>query len=533
MQRIRCLYYNWVDFEDEADRGGGVSIYQRNLVDAAARHGDEIWFLSSGVSYSLFSNRPFVREVKGRTAGVRKFEIVNSTLLSPGQEAFGVDTASSPAMEAVFEEFLRQHGPFDVVHFNNLEGIPVSFLRLAREHYPQTKIIFSIHNYFAFCPQVNLWFQEKSNCQDFREGRKCVNCLLKPPIPRATRRLYRLDYSLRRLGLRPKSAAYRLATWLVYGPIRASYRLAKALTRGGQLFNEVPAAIGGTAGPTRTTVILDPAEAARFAARRQVHVDALNLYADHVLAVSERVAELTAGFGINPEKVHTLRIGTRFAQRPALERAPRLPGQSDLRLAYLGYMRRDKGFYFYLDALKNMPPELARRLSLVFAARIVDLRAGERIRRMAHRFAAVTFHDGYTHQQLPQILAGVDLAVVPVLWEDNLPQVAIECVGSGVPILTSDRGGARELLGRPELVFRAGSRSDFYAKLRGILDHPAILASALAERLPLYSPDEHYARLRAEFYCTPRISASRPRSLALPLSGTAQEGACAMPVGHR
>ena len=131
MPAIKVLYYNWVDFEDGEQRGGGVSVYQRNLINAALRRGDDVWFLSSGTRHSPFSRRPFVREVVGKV-GVRKFELVNSPILAPGQFAFGQEVAGAPAMEAVFTDFLRRHGPFDVVHFNNLEGAPVSFLRLAR-----------------------------------------------------------------------------------------------------------------------------------------------------------------------------------------------------------------------------------------------------------------------------------------------------------------------------------------------------------------------------------------------------------------
>jgi hypothetical protein len=27
MRKLKVLYYNWVDFEDEQQRGGGVSVY--------------------------------------------------------------------------------------------------------------------------------------------------------------------------------------------------------------------------------------------------------------------------------------------------------------------------------------------------------------------------------------------------------------------------------------------------------------------------------------------------------------------------
>ena len=200
--------------------------------------------------------------------------------------------------------------------------------------------------------------------------------------------------------------------------------------------------------------------------------------------------------------MQTFYIGTHFAEslresepRPSRsEERPRgltgatRPNTGVLRLVYLGYMRLDKGFYFYLKALKKMPAPLARRLALTFAAKIADPIAYQNLKRMAHRFASVTYYDGYTHSQLADILSGIDLAVVPVLWEDNLPQVAMECVASGVPILTSDRGGAQELLSCRDLVFEAGSRTDFHAKIQNLLDNPEILSTALAGRSRLYTP---------------------------------------------
>jgi glycosyltransferase involved in cell wall biosynthesis len=501
MPAIKVLYYNWVDFEDGSQRGGGVSVYQRNLINAALRRGDDVWFLSSGTHHSPLSRRPFVREVKGKV-GVRKFELVNSSVLAPGQFAFGQEVAGAPAMEAVFTDFLRRHGPFDVIHFNNLEGAPVSFLRLARAH--AGRVVVSAHNYFAFCPQVNLWFQERSTCGDFRGGSKCANCLVRPVNVKGARRLYQTEYVLGRLGIRPGTPLFRLLNGAIHGPIRDAFRLVKAALG---LEEETAPGRRSEGPPTRPvtpSVLLDADTAARFARRRRLFVEAINAHADHFLAVSRRVAELAAGFGVDPAKLRTLYIGTRFAEAQAPAGATSLSRKRQsggaLRVAYLGYMRRDKGFYFYLNALRKMPPGLARRLSLVFAAQVVDEHAYSLVRRMAHRFAGVTFYDGYTHAQLPEVLAGVDLGVVPVLWEDNLPQVAIECVAHGVPVLTSDRGGARELLDCPALVFKAGSRADLYARLRAVLDDPDLLRSAVAGSMRLYTPDEHYDRLRREVY---------------------------------
>jgi len=506
MHKLKILYYNWTDFEDPRQRGGGVSIYQQNLIDAARQRGDEAWFLSAGDCHSPFSRRPFLREVKARKEGVRKFVIVNSPFVTPGREAFGQDAATSPEMESVFAPFLREHGPFDVVHFNNLEGIPVSFLRVAREHSPAAKILFSMHNYFAVCPQVNLWFQDKAACYDFHDGRKCVNCLIPKARPRSYQWFYRYEYFLRKLGIPTQSVVDRFLYRLLFVLLRSSmHSLLKAYGGDGLESRALPATLISHH-PTPPATILAPDQAARFVARRRQFVTALNTYVDHVIAVSRRVAELAVGYGIDPAKVQTLYIGTRFAgeeqgQKRRVERVRQgATGEKPLHIAYLGYMRTDKGFYFFLDALEKMPETLSSGIALTFAALIASVSAYQRIKSMAHRFASVTLYNGYTHSQLRDIHSTIDLAVVPVLWEDNMPQVALECIASGVPILTSDRGGAQELLNCPELVFRAGSRADFYAKLQGILDNPAILSTALAGRARLYSPLEHYDLLRKNFY---------------------------------
>jgi glycosyltransferase involved in cell wall biosynthesis len=279
--------------------------------------------------------------------------------------------------------------------------------------------------------------------------------------------------------------------------------------------------------PGTPLVVVGPLLASRFAERRRYCVAAINSYVDHVLAVSARVAQMAVQYGIQPTKVRTEYIGTRFstaidsdgARQGRPIQATRRSGNT-IRILYPGYMRRDKGFYFYLAALEKAPPEIASRLELIFATKISDPLAYARIRNMAHRFESVTYYNGYTHAQLPQILANVDLAVVPVLWEDNLPQVAIECVASGVAILTSDRGGARELLDSPELVFKAGSRIDFYSQLEGILQNPGLLRSALARRRPLLSPEQHYERLRSSVYQSSPAGSANPEPTRYLLTGT-------------
>ena len=38
----KILYYNWVPFDDDENRGGGVSIYQKNLIEKILEDGEYI-----------------------------------------------------------------------------------------------------------------------------------------------------------------------------------------------------------------------------------------------------------------------------------------------------------------------------------------------------------------------------------------------------------------------------------------------------------------------------------------------------------
>jgi glycosyltransferase involved in cell wall biosynthesis len=81
------------------------------------------------------------------------------------------------------------------------------------------------------------------------------------------------------------------------------------------------------------------------------------------------------------------------------------------------------------------------------------------------------------------------------LWEDNLPQVALEFLGCRVPVLCSDRGGAQEFVRHPAFIFEADADGDFRSKLRGIRDNPDLLTEFWGvARLPK-SVEQHFGEL--------------------------------------
>lgn len=162
-------------------------------------------------------------------------------------------------------------------------------------------------------------------------------------------------------------------------------------------------------------------------------------------------------------------------------------------------MRSDKGFYFFLNALEQMPAEMAKRINVIFAASNTDAAAYQRIEMLGKRLDKVYYSDGYTHEQLDDILRNADLGVIPVLWEDNLPQVAIEMVSRGVPIVTGDLGGASEIGNNAQFIFKNNDVEDFLDKLGRLLNRETLLSAFWENAMKPLIFDEHVKQLQATY----------------------------------
>jgi glycosyltransferase involved in cell wall biosynthesis len=504
----RILFYNWVAFDDDEKRGGGVSIYQRNLTEALVTAGWKVDFFSAGLAFDMESDAPrFERTDNVFDPGCRSFQLVNSPIMSPGHSAFGQNDRlfeTGPAFDA-FLAFLHENGPYDIVHFNNIEGIPFSFLDL-KPHFPNLLVVLSHHNYFAVCPQVNLWQREEKHCTDFDRGKNCTDCLIWSPPKAEILAAQQLSTMIKRAGLTAKSPVFTRAF------ADESFI---------DLFQDL-------ARRTRTEFLqedalpLNDADENGFARRRRLAVDILNRSVDLHLAVSQRVARVIGSYGIDASRTRVSYIGTKHGETLQIARkrqATAKPGS--LSMVFMGYMRADKGFLFLLDALEALPPATARNLRVKLAAKSTgDAKITARLKELARHLGALEHIDGYAHTDLPAILKDADLGVVPVLWEDNLPQVALEIMSHGVPILTSDRGGAQELAGNPDFVFAAGSTLAFAEAVRKLQSGEVALGSFWDHAMPLRSMAEHVTELLALYDEALATTQAPPAPAPAPLTET-------------
>lgn len=467
---MRILYYNWVPF-DENLRGGGVTVYTRNLINSLIKQypESEVFFLCAGSYFDTEDTSIRYTELALKNnVNCKAFTIINSPVFAPAYLSFyHLDKLmNDKSLKCVLESFLNENGPFDVVHFQNLEGLSLDAMSLKKK-FPNTKFIYSLHNYFAFCPRVDLWRNFSENCDCSNTGAECLSCMLCHVPSEKLKKKMAIDYMQRLDNSNEKAELY--SKWRQ--KIDRQYEAEEKKELSEEQKEEL-------------STFLDK--------YRKRIVDIINENMDSILAVSERVKEIAIRCGVDASKLQTSYIGTEVAENAInyYKGATNTP----LTMVYMGYQNEEKGFFFLLEVLKKLDDDIAKKLKLLIVAR-GNVYSEEMLNLHRQKFYDVEFKNGYGRDEIPSILSRADFGIVPVLWEDNLPQVAIEMVANGVPVICSNRGGAKELSSNSEFVFAAGDTDDCIKRISTVVNSPNSLKTYYDDFSELTTMKKHIEEL--------------------------------------
>ena len=443
---MKILYYYWTQFEDNLP-GGGVKVYLKNIINNFKQNENiEIYTLSSGSDYDL-SSKLYYKCIKNESR-LKQFKIINSPVLAPSKYSFYEmeKYLKDTTLKTLLNEFIKENGPFDVIHIQSIEGLNIEVLKL-KEAYPKTKFILSLHNY---------------------------HYLGNFPSSEKLKKIYLFNHYLEKYGFVSNLNKIR-------NVLKSAYIfLKKEKNKDNKLKNEY----------------IDPKLFKEF---REKNIKYINKYADRILCVSKRVKEIALEMGIEETKLDVCYIGTAFAKNAKNNINSKVFGLKHFKIAYMGYMRKDKGLYFFVDALEQLDINISQNMEVIIAAKFEDNDLVNRIEHLKKIFANIKLLDGYTHKDIPQITENLSLGIVPVMWEDCLPQVAIEFKAMGIPVLASDLGGASELTKAKEFCFRAGNIEDFLDHLIAVYENRDLLNTYYQKHLKLITVEEHCKELM-EYY---------------------------------
>jgi glycosyltransferase involved in cell wall biosynthesis len=470
---MKIVLYNYVQPNEKNSPGGGVTVYLRNLIKGLSDAGHDVYTLSAGDRYSLLRKKPFIRV--NRQA--HELAIHNSPNVAPARFSFYHPEiyCRDPSLDHIPDLIKRELHSVDAFHFHNIEGLTKGFFTSLRRIFPESAILYSAHNYSTLCSQVNLWQHDTRPCENFENGNACLTCLDAGDLRRQALLLGRLKTPIKNINEKfPKAV-----DWIY---LVGEFFLKKIVKK-----EKLPIGYSSNAASEKFSIDV---KASDFVEYRRENIELINSCFDKTLAVSRRTRDILISLGANPSKVETSYIGTRHYEKLA-SCEKKVPGNGSIHLGYLGYATKQKGFFFFLDALECIPPEFLSSIEITVAARFKNPADLSRLREIGGRAKSLNVYNGFNHQTIQQILAPVTLGIVPPLWEDNLPQIAIEFVTHGVPILTSDRGGAHEIANNAAYVFSADSANDATQKICDILNGKLDMHAFWQADLQLKSNDTH------------------------------------------
>lgn len=225
---------------------------------------------------------------------------------------------------------------------------------------------------------------------------------------------------------------------------------------------------------------------------RKKYLSSVLRFADTIIVPSNYLFKKLSKHGLSHPHILINPLGLRPTLPVTRKHAP-----DKVRFAYLGHIMPVKGLDILLRAVNLLSSNHAQ-LDIYghtldtnyFATSINALDPG----------IPVQYHGTYAPDDLPAILAQIDVAVIPSRTESFCFTLR-ECLQAGIPVLASDSGALPEIVidGENGLLFEAGNHFDLAKKMNSVLDTPG-KREALSAAIKPVKLIEQECREIAEIY---------------------------------
>jgi GT2 family glycosyltransferase/glycosyltransferase involved in cell wall biosynthesis len=399
----------------------GSEIYARDLARALhRRHGDQVLVIAreSDAARDEYSVRI------DRCDELTVAWINNTFAVTRGFE----DSYRNERLGAIAERIVDDFSP-DVAHIHHLTCLSTAIPEVLSAR--RIPIVLTLHDYWLMCHRGQLLDRDGRVCEGPGSG-GCGNCI------------------------GPEAGIGAMAQLRATVPVRA------------------PAALVRRVAP----LVSSPAAAADQERRRIAHMRDMCAHITRFLAPSRAIGDRFVAFGVPAGRMAVSPYG--FDRAP-FRNVPRTTS-TRLRLGFLGSMMISKAPHVLLQAASRLPsgsvsvdffgPSMPYHGDDGYRSHLTALSSAEHVR----------VHGAIPHARVADVLASLDVLVVPSIWPENSPLVIGEAFMAGVPVVASRTGGIPEVVdeGRNGLLFAPGDAEDL-ARVLATLVNDRVLLSRLRD----------------------------------------------------
>ena len=353
---------------------------------------------------------------------------------------------TSPMVEKWFDQFLTKMQP-DVVHVTSTYSLGVGVLRsVQRAGIP---LVLTLMDFWFLCPRTVLLRGDGQLCNGQTTPWQCQQCLL------AASNLFRATQLLAPASLQP-------ALWSLISrtPVLARMQGARGMA-------------------------LDMAD------RKTKMEQALKL-PGIILSHSQFVQRMFAQVNLSQRVVH-------LPNGHEMSWASNYQGKrksSILRIGYMGQIGETKGVHLLIEAFQKINSNGTARLD-IWGDLSKHKTYIKKLQTLAKNSAFIALRGRFKRNELADVLAEIDVLVVPSLWYENAPLVIYEAFAAKTPVIATNLGGMAEAVTHEVngLLFERNNADDLARQLKRIIAEPGLVDRLQTGIAPVKTIDEEVTEL--------------------------------------
>lgn len=365
---------------------------------------------------------------------------------------------------ARFGEWLDRERP-DVVHFQHVIKLGLGLIEEA--HQRAIPIVYTAHDFYPVCHRYTLLRPDLTVCPDPAAADVCARCDLATAVLNAVPGIgdYQMGVAPDEL---PPAAAARLAGVLTGDPVEA----------GGFHADEWQRA-------REDRAKLDERREQVFGLVDLCVVPSRFMGAQMQASGMSRIEYLPYGIPLDDLQAVAAKAPVGSARAP--------------RFGFIGGLSKHKGVDVLLDAFGSLMRKHPAAASLTIYGYSSDATYVDRLARRAGEVGA-RWKGAYERAELPEILANLDVIIVPSTWYENAPIAIREALAAGRPVVASRLGALGESVQDEVdgLLFEPGDSDDLARVLERLLE-PAELARLASGIEPVVTMETNAQQLMARY----------------------------------
>ncbi|MFQ5353525.1 MAG: glycosyltransferase family 4 protein [Thermodesulfobacteriota bacterium] len=372
---------------------------------------------------------------KGAYDGLAYFEAIVNRSYSGFEETY-----DNSSMEQLFTEVLEETRP-DIIHLQHLINHSMGYIDIARER--SIPVVFTLHDYWLTCPLGGQRIRPNLTiCHDI-DPSLCSRC-----VSRYSKNSFRLKRLFEKVSGRLRAPSGKASPG---GGIAA-----KSFLKFNGVFDVMAAKKLVSSIKQRQRRILE--------ASRDV---------DLFIAPSHFLKDRLVEFGIPAEKILYSDYG--FDTAVFSGKKKKTGRGKKLRFGYTGSLVPHKGVHVLVEAFRGIDKAKAE---LKIYGNLTWFPDYVRQLRESAGKSGTRFMGAFDNRDVPEVLSGIDVLVVPSIWFENSPLTIHEAYISGTPVIVSDLGGMAELVedGVSGFVFETGNAHALREKIEMIINDGSLLA---------------------------------------------------------